>query len=332
MKKQILFLIFAIFLSSCAPAQPPVTPTPVPTVTPIPSATPTPIPTVTSTPTEVPIPEYEFQVKDVDGNTILVVNDQLYKWEKSKLVPVEMENTAFENAIDVSNVAKALAPAEYFEGDQQALKDILFPPGVKVDGMLTQMAFKTLSGFNNGIGDYPIYGIPLSIAKVQAEPTDKFQLLVVNMVVFGVDQPVPIVVGKVENGQVSSIIYFYDEKQFGDYPFGVVGVKGKPVGNTVEFYRDLLNTPAMIGATRRFNSEKYSRDLMLKLYPAENVDFREYLFRRIESMWQRVLGDIGGWPTPPFDTNSGWINWDMNTAIGYDFDGYVIKSLSVFNK
>lgn len=334
MKKQNIFLIFAILLTSCTQAQPPATPTFAPTTTPIPSATATltPIPTVTNTPTEVPIPEHEFQVTDADGNTILVVNDTLYKWENSKLVPVEMENTTFENAIDASNAAQALAPKEYFEGDQQALKDILFPLGVKVNQLLEQMAFKTLSSEDNGLTHLPLYGIPVSITKVQAEPSDKFQLIVVNMAVLGVDQPVPIVIGKVESGTNLFVINGYENKKLIDNPLqSTSGSDFRGIQDYVSFFKGLFGEPVVITATWFFNSEKYSRDTRWPVDTAV-IEFKEYLFKRMETTWNKILVDIGGWPTPPFKASSGWINWDLNSASGYDFDGYAIDRLTTYKK
>jgi hypothetical protein len=46
---------------------------------------------------------------------------------------------------------------------------------------------------------------------------------------------------------------------------------------------------------------------------------------RYETKWNKILDQIGGWPSPPFKSIGGWINWELNQWPEEDFDGFILN-------
>lgn len=276
-------MIIAVLLTSCTQGQPPTTPTFAPTATPVPSATATltPIPTVTNTPTEVPMPANEYQVMDANGNTLIVVNDQLFKWENGKQTPIEIENVVFKNAIDASNAARAIAPDAYFdvEGGQQTLRDILLPNGVEINKKF-EMAV------NNLIPGY-LYGVPVSITQVDAGNGDI--ALIANLAVVGSDIPVPLVMGNVVGGKP----LIFDENWVArigfNVDFGSKDIKFINPAVKIESIQDLIG--AIVGRPLRVNIVDIRHGWESNPYLAgpASLDFYNKIVKKYYEIYDQVV-------------------------------------------
>ena len=109
-----------------------------------------------------------------------------------------------------------------------------------------------------GIGAYPMYGVPVSVTLVQSEPTDNFQLIVVNMAVLGVDQPVPIVVGKVENGQYLFRSFgWIDHMKLTDDPIRTYKPDSSERVMTIEDWKKYFGKPVVMHLVVHFIPDKY---------------------------------------------------------------------------
>ena len=295
-----------LLLTSCAPAAPvapsPTTvpptgtsaPTTEPTSTLSPTSTSTPEPTATLTATPFPIPE--GAVKTADGATVFVKEGRLWQLDvQGQPAEKNILDVTFENVIDSGIIVRQLHP-EYYEDDQKLLKDTLLPNNVPINKhykiYVDNFAVESPTKEDPGIYDVCAIGYMLNVSRVKWG--DK-SVAVMNFALVGADQPIPVVLGVMEdNSRVTSFISRIYSARVGTDFRGVKGWGKQPKevpSSSLQSFAD-----SYLGSI-------VEMDLLGYADPEEADEFYGYDYIKKSSDYSKIINDSASHQM----ANTGWL-------------------------